>query len=100
MLINIAIGSLVPLASILLVFLFTLVDPSTQWTTRVGGLMIGLAVFMQGYVWANPEKFSKRLISGLTLEQRIIHISYVVAVYGTLLNTFGDLLPPIAKISL
>lgn len=65
------------------------------WAPRVGGTIVGLSVFLQGYIFANPEKFQGVLRNGITREQRIMHVVYVSAVFGTLLWAWGDLMPEI-----
>jgi hypothetical protein len=65
------------------------------WPPRFGGLLVGCAVFAQGYVYANQEFFSKPSNYGLTREQRVLHQVYVVTVFGTLLWTLGDFIPSI-----
>src|SRR5258708_1128034 len=48
------------------------------WPQRYGGFLVGIAVFVQGYVYANKEFFSKPSKFGLTREQRVLHQVYVV----------------------
>ena len=73
--------------------LLTKIAPNICWAPRIGGVMVGLSILLQGYVLVNPEKFTRKLKSGLSLEQRLIHIVFVVATIGTFLNAFGDLIP-------
>ena|ERR1700690_1202933 len=70
------------------------------WAPRIGGTLVGLAVFLQGYMFANPEKFTRTLTSGIRLEQRIMHIVYTATVFGTLLWAFGDLMPYVDGVAL
>lgn len=67
--------------------------PEVCWTPRVGGLMVGIAVFMQGYVSVNKGKFSADWRWGLTREQAHLHVANCFAILGTGLWAFGDLLP-------
>ncbi|MBU2499978.1 hypothetical protein KJ682_01480 [bacterium] len=63
------------------------------WPGRIGGTLVGMAVFLQGYMFANPEKFTRKLSSGITLKQRLMHIVYSATIFGTFLWAFGDLIP-------
>lgn len=72
-----------------------LVNSELCWAPRIGGTIVGLSVFLQGYMFANPEKFQGILSSGITKEQRVMHIVYVSAFFGTLLWAWGDLMPEI-----
>ena len=69
--------------------------PQYCWLPRLGGLLVGFAVFAQGYVWAHPEEFSRRRVDGLTKEQVVIHMVYVSSIFGTLIWAFGDMLPKV-----
>ncbi|MCV4290852.1 hypothetical protein OH708_23330 [Pseudomonas capsici] len=69
--------------------------PQYCWLPRLGGLLVGLAVFAQGYIWAHPEDFSRKRADGLTKEQAITHIIYVSSIFGTLIWAFGDMLPKV-----
>ncbi len=75
--------------------LLTWIAPSICWTPRIGGTLVGLAVFLQGYIAANPGKFRRALESRITLEQRLMHIVYTSTVLGTLLWAYGDLMPSV-----
>lgn len=70
--------------------------PGICWSPRVGGLMIGCAVLIQGYIFANPNKFVVLLASGHTLEQRFMQVVYMITLFGTSLVAFGDLIPSAA----
>ena len=63
------------------------------WPPRLGGLLVGISVFVQGYVYANHDAFSKPSKYGLTREQRVLHKVYLLIVFGTLLWAFGDFIP-------
>jgi hypothetical protein len=65
------------------------------WPPRFGGFLVGIAVFVQGYMWAHPESFRKITGNGLTREQRVLHQVYVVTVMGTFLWAMGDFIPAI-----
>ncbi|TRO17237.1 hypothetical protein EQ836_01625 [Ectopseudomonas mendocina] len=71
----------------------TFLWPNICWLPRVGGSLVGIAVFIQGYVSVNPEKFSVAWRWGLTREQVYLHISNFMAIFGTFAWAFGDLLP-------
>lgn len=75
--------------------ILTVMFPEICWTPRIGGILVGVAVFLQGYVFANPNKFTRTLRSQITLEQRVMHIAYTATIFGTLLWTFGDLMPSV-----
>ena len=67
--------------------------PEICWTPRIGGLLVGIAVFMQGYVAVNDDKFNVRWLWRLSRGQAHLHVSNGFAVFGTGLWAFGDLLP-------
>lgn len=79
--------------------ILTLIFGDICWPTRVGAIIIGAAVFLQGYIAADPERFSRGLPDGTTLQQRLQQVSYVAAVFGTLFGAFGDLFSPIYSVS-
>jgi len=65
------------------------------WPERFGGFLVGFAVLVQGYVYANRESFSRLSKHGLTREQRVMHQVYVVTVLGTFLWALGDFIPSV-----
>jgi hypothetical protein len=69
--------------------------PEICWLPRVGGVLVGLSVFMQGYMHANICRFRTPRRWGLTREQVYAHVSYHFAIFGTILWAFGDLLPKV-----
>ena len=77
----------------LLVILLTKAFGDQCWAPRVGGLLVGFAVFAQGYVYANIDSFQRKLRRGITLEQRVMHVIYVATVLGTFLWALGDFFP-------
>jgi hypothetical protein len=83
------------LGTFLLANLLNFLWPQYCWLPRLGGLLVGLAVFTQGFVWAHPKKFSRVRANGLTREQAVIHIMYVSSIFGTLIWAFGDMLPQV-----
>jgi hypothetical protein len=87
------IGLAIQCATIALVIGLTLIFGDKCWAPRVGGLFVGFAVFAQGYVFANQDRFQRRLRSGITVEQRVMHVVYVASVLGTFLWALGDLVP-------
>lgn len=60
------------------------------WGPRIGGVLVGLAVFLQGLVYAHGDDMQRLLRSGITLEQRLLHVVYVSSVWGTFVWAFGD----------
>jgi hypothetical protein len=75
--------------------LFTLVIGDYCWAPRIGGVLVGLSVFLQGYIWANPQQFQRTIHTGHTHEQVAIHAVYVVTLFGTLVWALGDFVPPL-----
>jgi hypothetical protein len=49
------------------------------WPQRVGAIYIGVSVFMQGFIAADPSWFSKSFSDGTTLQQHINQPCYVAA---------------------
>ena len=87
------IGLAIVNGTMLLVIALTKLLGDQCWAPRVGGMLVGFAVFAQGYAYANAERFSRKLSSGLTLEQRVLHVVYVSSVLGTFLWALGDFMP-------
>jgi len=54
--------------------------------------MIGIAIFVQGYVAANPDDFAEEDRFRITRERRVMHMVYFVTGFGTFLWAFGDLI--------
>ena len=73
--------------------LFTLMFGELCWPQRVGAVYVGAAVFMQGFLGADPDRFSRKLSDGNTLAAHFNQSSFSVAVFGTLFAAFGDLFP-------
>lgn len=65
------------------------------WPERFGGLLVGVAVFLQAHVYANHADFSNISKHGLTREQRWLHKVYLITVFGTFMWAFGDFLPSV-----
>ena len=63
------------------------------WPQRIGALYVGATVFMQGFIAANPDRFTRVLRDGNTLQAHLNQGSFTVAIFGTLFAAFGDLLP-------
>jgi len=97
------VNSLIGLAfvnvTMLLVVALTKAFGDYCWAPRLGGLIVGMAVFAQGYAYANSERFSRRLASGLTVEQRLLHVVYVSSFFGTFLWALGDFIPTMYGVS-
>ena len=70
------------------------------WPPRVGALLIGGAVFIQGFIAADATRFARVLADGTTLQQRILQISFLAAIFGTLFAAFGDMLSPLYGVPL
>ena len=69
--------------------------PTVCWLPRIGGLLVGLSVFIQSYMHVNMEFFEQPWRWGLTKDQIYSHVVYNLAIFGTLMWTFGDLIPKI-----
>lgn len=65
------------------------------WPERFGGLLVGAAVFVQAYIYANHAEFSRVSKYGLTREQRWLHKVYIITVFGTLMWALGAFLPSV-----
>lgn len=63
------------------------------WPQRIGALYVGMCVFIQGFLAADPERFSRVLGDGTSLRQHLNQASFTVAIFGTIFAAFGDLLP-------
>lgn len=92
-------GFAIVYGTIAVVVLLTQLFGDRCWAPRVGGIYVGLAVFVQAYAYANEESFSRKLRSGLTLEQRTLHVVYVFSVAGTFLWALGDFFPTMYGVS-
>lgn len=73
----------------------TFLWPSVCWPPRVGGSLVGVAVFIQGYVGVNAESFSISWRWGLTRDQIYLYVSNFLAFFGTIMWAFGDLIPKV-----
>ena len=80
--------------------LLTIVFGDHCWPPRIGGVLVGLSVFLQGYVWAHPDQFQRELRTRHTTEQLAVHAVYVVTIFGTFLWALGDFLPPFFGVSM
>ncbi|MDN8644942.1 hypothetical protein Q0S19_10740 [Stenotrophomonas indicatrix] len=63
------------------------------WPQRVGALYVGLCVFIQGFLAADPARFDRMMSDGISLGRHVNQAAYTVAVFGTIFAAFGDLLP-------
>lgn len=68
-----------------------IINPNICWTPRFGGLLVGMAVFMQGYLHANPDKYNALLSNGTSVRQWVHYSIYSASVLGTVMWAFGDL---------
>lgn len=73
--------------------LVTLFFGELCWPQRIGAVYVGAAVFMQGFLSSDPDRFSRPLSDGNTLRDHLNQSSYTVAIFGTLFAAFGDFLP-------
>lgn len=73
--------------------LITLLFGELCWPQRVGAVYVGAAVFMQGFLGADQDRFSRKLSDGNTLAKHVNQSSFTVAVFGTLFAAFGDIFP-------
>lgn len=89
------IGSVLMFGTFGLAELLTLVAGDHCWAPRIGGVLVGLSVFLQGYVWANPHQFQRFVRSGHTYEQVAVQAVYVVTLFGTFVWALGDFVPPL-----
>lgn len=77
----------------ILCVLVTLLFGEMCWPQRIGAVYVGAAVFMQGYIGADPDRFSRMLKDGNTLRSHLNQASFTVAIFGTLFAALGDLPP-------
>ncbi|MGE8218472.1 MAG: hypothetical protein ACN6OU_01805 [Stenotrophomonas acidaminiphila] len=77
----------------LLCALATLLFGELCWPQRIGAVYVGAAVFMQGFLSADPDRFGRVLSDGNTLNKHLNQSGFTVAVFGTLFAAFGDLFP-------
>jgi hypothetical protein len=75
----------------ILCVLVTLLFGELCWPQRIGAVYVGAAVFMQGYIAADSDRFSRKLSDGSTLRNHLNQASFTVAIFGTLFSAFGDL---------
>lgn len=71
--------------------LLTLLFGELCWPQRVGAVYVGAAVFMQGFLGADPNRFKRKLSDGNTLRKHLNQASFTVAIFGTLFAALGDL---------
>jgi hypothetical protein len=100
MVFSVVFAALLVFGSTAIAVLLTSFTVGICWAPRIGGVLVGLAVFAQGYMIARPERFTRLLRSRISLQQRIQHVSSVATVFGTFLWAFGDLVPPVFGFSL
>lgn len=91
---NPLIGGLLAFGCFSLAAILTLLFGDRCWPPRIGGILVGLSVFLQGYAWAHPEQFRKVVRTGHTTEQLAMQAVYVVTTFGTFMWALGDFLPP------
>lgn len=73
--------------------LITLLFGELCWPQRIGAVYVGAAVFMQGFLAADPDRWGRKLRDGNTLRTHLNQASFTVAIFGTLFAAFGDLPP-------
>lgn len=64
--------------------------PQICWLPRLGGLMVGTAVFIQGYLSAHEECLTSKAWDGNARRDHLLSFSWLLALVGTLFWTFGD----------
>ena len=64
------------------------------WPQRVGAVYVGSAVFLQGYLVADEQRFSRQFQDGTKLRDHINAYCFFAAILGTFFAAFGDVLPP------
>ena len=69
--------------------------PEICWLPRIGGTLVGLSVFIHGYIHVNKDRFEEAWRWGLTRDQAYTHFANISAIFGTFAWAFGDLLPKI-----
>jgi hypothetical protein len=67
--------------------------PEICWLPRIGGILIGTSLYIHGYIHVNEEKFNAFWRWDLTRNQAYTHFANIAAIFGTILTTFGDLMP-------
>lgn len=67
--------------------------PQVCWTPRIGGVLVGIAVLMEAYMSAHEEAFESVWAWRLTRKQIYQFVVSILAIFGTFLWAFGDLLP-------
>ena len=88
------VGAAMIIITLLVAVLLTRCFGDHCWPPRLGGILVGCSVLLQGYAWAHPEKFHKVLSTGHTTEQITVQAVYVVTIFGTFLWALGDFLSP------
>jgi len=75
--------------------IITFLFPNECWTPRLGGLYVGICVFIQGYIQIHSGKFKRIYNDGIELKDKIMQWVYVLTIMGTLMWAFGDMFPKI-----
>lgn len=75
--------------------ILTALWPQICWIPRVGGILVGISVFIHGYIHVNKDKFDTPWRWGLSRDQIYTHVANILAIMGTSMGVFGDLLPKI-----
>ena len=73
--------------------LFTKFTGEICWPQRLGAVYVGFAVFLQGYISADADRFKRVLSDGNELRMHLNQIGFTIAIFGTLFAAFGDILP-------
>lgn len=55
---SIFISTLLVFGSFYLLYILTATLGDFGWAGRIGGTLVGFSVFLQGFIFANPEKFT------------------------------------------
>ena len=87
------------IATFSLAAIFMHLVPSICWLPRIGGTLVGISVIIQGYMHANLSHFKKPWRWGLTRDQAWNHFAFQLAIFGTFMWAFGDMIPGVLWLS-
>jgi hypothetical protein len=73
--------------------------PDVCWLPRMGGVLVGVAVVIQGYMAARTEQFNEPWRWGIPQRVVYTHFSSWAAAMGTIFWTFGDFFPDVLGLS-
>lgn len=84
-------GALMATVPFALSFVATATWGDLCWLPRLGGLMVGAAVLVQGRIEAVPHKYEHENKEGISLKRRVMSRVYWLAFFGTIYWALGDL---------